>query len=575
VRNQRHWLALFILLVVMASASALAGVSGLRAEYRKGQVFLVWKETGIAANSTLNVYTHPEPITADTLAKARRIGHFIWPASGRDWTRNLAAFERKYPEGEPVGFVLEKGGEPIDHTGGLFVHTITKGDSAKAHYAVTVTVRTGKRSFKEEQVFTPGANSLAKPVAQSLATIEPIWRGKGPEPKAPAGLPVIFILHGRTGGRRQDYYDYIFFGPREHGWREGLAHIFRVEVKKDAILIIPADRAQLRQGKGYNTFWYGYNENFYSTLALAKGGRVINYSERRLLWLMDWIQRTFKTDPNRVYMHGSSMGGCGGISMALHHPDRIAAVYAHVPILSYTDSGPGGARGSMWRISQLAGPKKGLAPTDEAMTMGERMNGLSAMKLVKDLPFLYIVNGRTDKSIPWYNCPPFYKALNTRKHGTAIYWDNEAHGKAGRGAPADVLAWRKDRKSLLRFRSNQSFPAFTNCSANNSPGNGLATDGDLVGWINRGMAWEKIVDEKNSYAITLSAAHPGLRYPVTVDMTPQRIQKFKVMPGETVFVSVGGAKAQKILADDNGLVTVPRITLASEKGVRVELKRVK
>ena len=50
-----------------------------------------------------------------------------------------------------------------------------------------------------------------------------------------------------------------------------------------------------------------------------------NYSERRLLFEIDWVKRYLGTDPNRTYCSGSSMGGCGAMSFAFRHAEDSAS----------------------------------------------------------------------------------------------------------------------------------------------------------------------------------------------------------------------------------------------------------
>jgi predicted peptidase len=50
---------------------------------------------------------------------------------------------------------------------------------------------------------------------------------------------------------------------------------------------------------------------------------------RRALAILDEVMRTYKTDPERVYLTGLSMGGEGAWSLAAAHPGRWAAI---VPI---------------------------------------------------------------------------------------------------------------------------------------------------------------------------------------------------------------------------------------------------
>jgi predicted peptidase len=50
---------------------------------------------------------------------------------------------------------------------------------------------------------------------------------------------------------------------------------------------------------------------------------------KRALAILDLVQKTYRTDPKRVYLTGLSMGGFGTWSLAAAHPERWAAI---VPI---------------------------------------------------------------------------------------------------------------------------------------------------------------------------------------------------------------------------------------------------
>ena len=262
-----------------------------------------------------------------------------------------------------------------------------------------------------------------------------------------------------------------------------------------------------------------------------------------MLWLIDWAQREYNADPNRVYAVGTSMGGSGSVSMALHHPEKFAAIHARVPVVSYTSAPAGSKSNSRWRIERVCGP---LATTscNDANTLKERMNGVSVLKKAKDLPFMFIVNGRTDASIPWYNNPPFYKKMLANRNGTAIFWNNEDHSHAYKDSPKDVADWGHYHNSLFKFKRNESFPAFTNSSDHRNPGNGDAKNGDIVGWINRGISWQDIKDEKDSYTISIKVDYPGIKYPITLDMTPRRCQNFKPKVGTKLNVFIKNQKQQ-------------------------------
>lgn len=301
--------------------------------------------------------------------------------------------------------------------------------------------------------------------------------------------------------------EYLVFGDETMGWREGLPFKFSVRVEADEVVVRPADRVWINRPHqeasdgGTNaiwTFWYGYNSHIYDR-DLMDSGLPTNYTERRNLWILNWVREHYAPDPNRWSCSGGSMGGCGTVSFAWRRPELFAACHARVPIVSYTNLGSNSA--GRLAPSCWTGPIPPELKTNEGVPLLEQMNGTKFVKESKDdLPFLFLMNGRQDGSIPWQNNPPFYRALNASRQGFAAYWDNGAHPSCGKDAPADVQGWM-DR--FRRFRLDQSYPAFANTSTNRNPGTGSPDDGDLVGWMNRGMDWKE--NTPDHYAITLLA----------------------------------------------------------------------
>jgi len=62
-----------------------------------------------------------------------------------------------------------------------------------------------------------------------------------------------------------------------------------------------------------------------------------------------------------------------------------------------------------------------------------------------------------------------------------------------------------------------------------------------------------------------------MEYPVTVDMTPRRLQRFKLRPGQEVRVAIGDSVPQTLTADESGLITVRAIRIPSGDGVRLTI----
>ena len=562
----------FLALLALAGAGVLraAGpVSDLKAAARDGQVFLTWKEAPTPAGTTFNVYLAERPILDP--AKATRIAHHIEQHSARDWWEDPASFKKDATPGKPVGFMIENGGTRLDPAGGLFVHTVR--EKARLFFAVTSTNPAGK----EDAQLVAGANSLRDGIASVPGPLAPIWQREGQPPARGAGkgLPLWLSLHAKGGVISG--MEYLLFGDETMGWREGLPFKFSVRVEKGEVVVRPTDRVWINRphneaGDGGTpaiwTFWYGYNSKIYDRKLMAAGVPV-NYTERRNLWMLDWVRRQYQPDPNRWCCSGSSMGGCGTVSFGLRHPELFAGCHAHVPIVSYTYLG----RSSAVRLepSCWTGPIPPDLKCSDGVPLLERMNGTKFVTESKDdLPFLFLVNGRQDGSIPWQNNPPFYRALTAAGQGFMAYWDNGTHSTCGKDAPADVKAWQQ---RFHRFARDTSYPAFTHTSSDRDPGNGASDNGDIIGWINRGMDWKDVEDAPDHYAITLTADYPGLEYPVRTDVTLRRVQHFKTAPGAKLTARIGNAAPISITTAAQGRVTVPGISIPSRAGVRLTIRQ--
>jgi hypothetical protein len=564
-----------LLLGLLVCGSATAGrdlpIAHLAAVARHGQVFLTWREADTPPGTTFNVYLSKQNIL--DLDQAVRVGRHVESHSARDWWEDPASFTVGKPAAKPVGFRIESGRPRLDPTGGLFVYTLHKSAPTRLFFAVTSTDAKGR----EDRRLTPGVNTLSEPVAAAPGPLTPIWQADSPQPAAGAGRgkPLWLNLHakgGVIGGM-----EYLLFGDESMGWRGGLPFKFSVRVDRDELVVRPTDRVwinrphrEARDGgtAAIWTFWYGYNSRIDDLNAIPQGVPT-NYTECRNLWILDWVRRYYRPDPARAYCSGSSMGGCGTVSFGLRHPEWFAALHAHVPIVSYTYLG----RASAHRLEPSCwnGPIGPQVKTNEGLGLLDRMNGVRLVEAAQhDLPPLFLVHGRRDGSIPWENNPPFYHALNAAGQALFVYWDNGDHATCGREAPDDVRAWLQ---RFRRFRLDESYPAFSNTSSNRNPGDGHADNGDIVGWINRGMDWREIVDTPDRYAITLLANYPGIQYPVTSDVTLRRVQKFTLRPGQRLRVQAGQEAARTLTADAQGRIRVPGLAIPSSTGLRLTIQR--
>jgi pimeloyl-ACP methyl ester carboxylesterase len=570
----RHWKTAISLLALAATcgmAAATAPVSQLAGTPRDGQVFLTWQEGATPEGTTFNVYLSDAPI-AD-VARARRIGHHVEPHSARDWWEDPASFTKGLPAARPVGFLIRSGGPRLDPTGGLFVHTVAAERQGKLFFAVTASDPRGR----EDAQLAAGVNSLSAGVAAAPGEIQPIWQlaGQPPRPGKGKGQSLWLNLHAKSGVVA--HMEYLLFGDARMGWREGLPFKFAVRVGRGEVVVQPTDRVWINRpfveagdsgARAIWTFWYGYNSRIDDRRQMAEGVPA-NYTERRNLWILNWVRRYYQPDDQRWYCSGSSMGGCGTISFGLRHPELFAGLHANVPIVAYNYAGSGSAH----RLEPTCwvGPIAADLKTDEGLALLDRMN---ATKFVRetpdDLPPLMLINGRQDGSIPWQNNPPFYRALNDAHQAFAAYWDNGTHPTCGKDAPEDVKAWMQ---RFRQFRRDRSYPAFANTSTNRNPGDGRPSDGDIIGWMNRGMDGTDVEDTGERYAITLRADYPGIQYPVRTDVTLRRVQQFKTRPAERLRVVIGNDPPRSIQSGANGRITIPQVSITSRAGTRIVIHR--
>ncbi|HJN14433.1 MAG TPA: prolyl oligopeptidase family serine peptidase, partial [Armatimonadota bacterium] len=561
----------------------------LGARYSHGQTFLTWREPADLAGLRFQVLIHDEPITEANASEAEVANHHITPASATDWWAHPETYGKPMkpdedgnkPEVKPIGWVIEEGGERLDPQSGLSVHTVTPASEGARYFAVVaVDEATGERADTVE----PGANSLTAPVEQSVAPIEPIWQGDPaakPEPGAGDGLPLDLTLHAKTG---RGGMEWLAFGDADLAWSDGLPFKFGADARDDAVSVRPTDRTWIGRmfpegrdscqhlTRSIHTFWFGYSDHIYDPNLMAEG-KCVNYSERRLLWILAWVMERFETDRNRTYSTGGSMGGCGTMSFSFRHPEIFAAVAPNVPIVTY---GKGPVGDSSFRVEAYTGALD--SPYGDG-TIHDQLNAARfAQQADVDLPFLVISVGRKDGSIPWGKNPPFFRAMQAARQGMVAAWSEGTHGEVAKLLPDDVrrqtsFAW------MHRFALNESYLAFSNCSADDDPGEGPADSGDPVGFMGRGLDFEILADDEERYEARATWTLEPESLPVTVDVTPRRVQGMEWSPGDQVAAKIIDQATGDTLSDasvqvsENGLLTLEGVQVRSADGTRIIVTR--
>jgi pimeloyl-ACP methyl ester carboxylesterase len=531
------------------------------------------------------------PITEDNCRDATVAGHHIMAGESTDWWLNPETYgkplseypESKRPEVVHAGWLLEEGSERVEPDAGLFVHTVTPETEGEWYYAVRASGPEDEDGVAEASVIVPGDSSLTEPVSQQVAPVEPIWQGDPaakPAVGSGEGLPLDVPLHAKRG---RGGMDWLVFGDASLGWRDGLPFKFGSRVTEDAIQVSTTDRHWIarilddaRDGcnkltPAIHTLWWGYNDHIYDPDLMTEGV-CRGYAERRVLWMVDWAKQRFATDPMRTYAAGSSMGGCASFNIALRHPEVFAAIAPAVGIVTYRD-GEGG--NSSFRVAAYTG---GLdIPTDdEGITVGERLDSTRfVLGATGDLPYMMVIHGRNDTSIPWWVNPDLYQAMQAGHHGCTMAWNDGQHGTAQRLVPADITQ-RKGWAWLHRFALDKSYPAFSNFSLDGDPGDGGIEDGDIEGYMNRGLDWDDPTDTADMYDVVIRYTLDAGDLPATVDVTPRRVQGFVLQPGEKVSATVATADStaqiddMTLTVDESGHVTCPGVRILAQ-GTRLTL----
>jgi hypothetical protein len=594
--------------------------TGIQAVYRNGQTFVTWKDAAegeAGARLRYSLYRSDKPITQDNLAKAqlcyhgvlnnsaKMIGSSYFNVSERQAKENPRRFGSRYllsrlnpkaASGPAATMIIEEGGQPLPMWSGLAVRTINS--PGASFYAVVTT----DENYQPLSKVVPGESATAEAVAEKVEPILPIKQAGSSRRNLPTGkkgLPLLVNLHGSTsrGPRpRANGELYLYFGTAPMGWRDGLPGLFVVYQSPpgggERLVLSPIDAIDNPAGSGViETCWFGY----FCVPFGAKHAepRVYPFTERRLEWMIRWAMNHYGVDPLRVYSAGQSMGGMASTQFSFRHPEIFAAVYPRLQrvrqtwlpaVLSTTvsigegpDRGthPGQrARSTITSISKARYHKP--TPMEDGKT--DYFDHMDSVKWVSeqhgDLPFYGWACGRTDWVEPWKAYIEMVKALTANHHGFAMAWTNGGHASATARCIVRVTKYY----GFEKFALNQSYPAFGNSSIDDDLGSGeliekvvtgkdgkqrkvkVLKDGAPSGGINLGFAWSEVVDEPDQWSVELSneLCQDG---PMTVDVTPRKCRNFRPRRGEKFRWTNSASGQGEVVADDWGLVTVPKVII--------------
>jgi len=610
----------------------LPRVKGIEARHKDGQTFITWMhpnppaarlgpEKAKARTLTVKeykqlvakleadedrvgfrIYRHTRPITAETIGRARLVDE-VGQLTGWNTEYQGKYTLRSKKGGTVYRYVAKDGEAPTPPGTGVYAHNPAR--PGQAWYAVTVAVN----GEEDLSAFDDG-NATARPVVETVGQGAPVLqRVRKPGEYEHHYYNKDATLHDFTRweappncNRPSRPLDYLVgvlpdrpakapLALRLHGWG-GSMHGggFWVDAHEGTIMLstnqLPYD------------WWTGYHE-YVGTWKSWREGAVRDYTQTRLLSMVDWVNTRWPVDMTRVSVGGGSMGGSGTTNLAVHHGGRIAwaagSVGVHIPDSSpqFTSSYIHCYGQVRW---QLPFEDTGVSAFNWFSNEWYVLNRPKA-----DIGLVCFSNGKNDGQIGWPQAVRFWKAMQKARQPHLFKWGLGGHGEGVR-VPRREYRDEKGRRirDVIDCRTDQTLPAFTHCSLDDDPGDAVAKpreqyetekaevkawnkahpkqkrrydryDGDQSGLSNGYLYWDTaeahVVDAPDRWAMVLWLIDDAPEDACTVDVTPRRCRGFRPQPGQkltwTNFRRDGDGWKQidtgTVKADRWGLVTVGKV----------------
>lgn len=568
--------------LLLATTSQAAIVTNLRAEFRDGQTFLTWDNlpgTGWIYHIFRSSSDFRDPTTIEEASEVAQVG-------------DLSSVDQRISSllGSTLTFRVSPSEPPLPVSRGLFVATATV--PLFANYAI-VAERAGTAI---DHSMVPGGNTTVQPVFEFPQTPHPVWQRTLSSPRGEdyvlwttnegtSSFPAMCNLPGRA------FHFGVIPGARGgalmlHGHGRG-GNFFNSFIGSGTPgeWVISVDD-YLPTGD-FASFYFGYEETYDLDTPYnyprADGGKVVDYTEQRVMFLLGWAERELPHDPTRVYAMGTSMGGSFAFFLAWHHPEKIAAALAVVPKLCL------GYREDMFEalaesIDRIWGSQALNLPT----TTGERvfnwMDGRQQARLERHRGSAPIVGfcGLNDNSVGWAEKVAYFRSMEALDAGGTWFWDERDHTMA----PSQT-AWypMMAASQLYKYRSDRSYPGFSNCSVDGNFGTGDPATADPIGSLNGAVDFDEntISDGMLRWDVTvrtraLVTQDGFLAAPesLLVDVTPRRVQQFILAQRVNYRYEVRRLNDNVLLQsgtatpDDDAVLTVRGVKVFAS-GVRVSM----
>jgi len=561
-------LALLPALIPVDAVAADHQVSELKALHHAGQTRLTWKEVDPIVTQDTILVKELRKIRQE-LDAGKKVRYRIYrserPVRSVDdlepicevppltcWNADFYGVSPK-PEHQATRYIVQEGGKPVPPGTGIAAHNPTR--TGNAYYAVTVVID------GEENRSLDDSNSLVSPVEEKVGQGEPVLqRIEKPERFNYVDSPTLHYYvrwesppNCALAGKPYDYLVAIPpnlkkpapVGIHLHCWGANLngGYGWWYRAEKGHLLIasnqIPYD------------WWTGYHERYFEGSAdeeTWKNGVVRPYSQIRMLSFLDWVATHWEIDRSRTHVAGSSMGGSGSPMLAIRYSEKIAWATSWVGVHN-----PGDTPGFIGSYERVYGERDWDIRFENGESVWNHFNDSWYLRKYpeKEIGLICFANGKNDGGIGWPQAVEFYRALAETRRPHIFVWGQDGHRQRAR-LPVTL----SDRYMTMDLRTDQCQPAFTDCSLDDNPGNGEPSSGDTKGQVNLYLYWQTddIVDRPDRLEMTVGLVDQSPADACTVNITPRRLQNFKLKPGSTVRWTNTAIADGKVLQQGNAIV---------------------
>jgi acetyl esterase/lipase len=602
MRARTRAIAVVPLLGLALASGSAAAQTNLRGWHEQGQTWLVWTDDrAFNGHETYDVYVSDQPI--DDLADATLLGRLFpddWRATrlkladpdatwrlpdGAGGTYTLAADEAVFVhtphEALDRYFAVVKHGEttvgPANRVGPIAqgldpvqCHAQLSGTTSLGYdYSVWALWIDGRADHTDRR---PDIDVMGNRNDHGTGHVFAVYEPLGGRP--PGLLPAVLQLHGGGG--------------RFTNWRPGEVANIDNRVPGGFVVAVDSNMFRARELLGVpwvgaqNPWWFGHWEG-YDRFAVPGGpppddALVVDYSLRRVRFIVEWLRGEYPVDPERVAVLGHSMGAGGASFLVRRYPDLFSG---GIPFEH-------GHSGHVGGVSDLLGTREqNLATT---LPGGVRMTDFyypaTSLQGVGDVGPLLYVFGKNDPTLPWRydeddHVPVRLEELDAARLGVVVDWDQRNHTRSEweghwLGSP------RHGAEALTRLRRSASFPAITGDDYDPAPGrqpeagDGDPDDGDPWGTRGGWVDWERdtVEDVPDAWAVTLflvgSSEFENDVAPVAeapLDVTVRRAQDFRPGAGAELFWTARDAATDAVRG--SGPLSVPADGLVTVAGLLV------